>query len=95
MQESTTSSIFVRSGNPGFFRLDDSLIAIDKESGYCYALNATSARIWELIAVPTCVSAIRDSLCREFDVDPERCLSDIQEILSALKDAELAMECRG
>jgi hypothetical protein len=85
----------VRSEKLDFFRLDDSLIAIDKQGGYCYALNSTSARIWELIATPTHIASIRDLLCQEFDVDPDDCLNDIAEIICEMKDAGIVSEWRG
>jgi hypothetical protein len=91
----TEGKIFVRYGNLSFSRLDDSLIAIDRDSGYCYSLNATGSRVWDMIATPTDVRTICDSLCRQFDVTPEVCLREVAEILSALRDAGLASEWRG
>jgi len=84
-----SATLVVRSSKLGFFRLDDSLIAVDQEAGYCYALNSTGARIWELIASPTDMPSIRDLLCQEFDVDPDACLREIVEILSDMKAAGL------
>ena len=87
--------MIVRSAKLGFFRLDDSLIAIDKDAGYCYALNSTSARIWEMIASPIRIDSLSESLCREFDVNPDKCLDDVTEIISDMKKAGLICECCG
>lgn len=81
--------MIARSVNLGFFQLDDSLIAIDKQSGYCYALNSTGARIWEMLSSPARIESICDSLCTEFDVQPDVCSRDVAEIVSAMKDAGL------
>lgn len=93
--EAHTVGTVVRSDNVPFSQLDDSFIAIDREAGYCYALNSTSGRIWEMISQPTPIESICDSLCREFDIAPETCLNDVKEFLSAMADAGLVSEWRG
>jgi coenzyme PQQ synthesis protein D (PqqD) len=84
----------VRSANLGFFPLDDSMIAIDRQSGYCYALNKTSARIWELIEAPVSEESICQTLCEEFAVEPAACLVDVREILLTMRSAGLLSECQ-
>ena len=70
-------------------KIDDTLIAIDRQMGYCYALNATAARVWELIASPTTIAAICDTLCLEFEVDRDTCEKDVIDILFELKSVGL------
>jgi hypothetical protein len=85
----------VRSAKLGFFPLDDSMIAIDRQSGYCYALNKTSARIWELIEAPISEESICQTLCEEFAVDRAVCSEDVREILLSMRGAGLLSEWRG
>jgi hypothetical protein len=41
-----------------FSQLDDELLAIDAQAGYCYSLNETAGRVWDLIATPMSLDAI-------------------------------------
>jgi hypothetical protein len=72
-----------------FSRLHDDLLAIDQQAGYCYAMNPSAARIWELIPSPTRVSAVCATLCSEFGVNEEQCREDVVNFLAALADAGL------
>jgi hypothetical protein len=84
--------VFVRVDHLPFSRVDDAIIAIDRDSGYCFALNSTTARIWELIATPLTVGSLCHTLCSEFDVDPETCRDDVLTILTELKDNGLVRD---
>ena len=72
-----------------FSRLHDDILAIDQNAGYCYALNASAARVWDLILTPTSVGSLCAALCREFAVDRETCLRDVSDLLTALREAGL------
>jgi hypothetical protein len=93
--DTSLSGLVVRSPNLGFFPLDDAMIAIDRESGYCYSLNKTSARIWELMEAPVCVESICDTLCKEFAVESAVCSVDVLEILSSMRGAGLLSKWHG
>jgi Coenzyme PQQ synthesis protein D (PqqD) len=81
----------VVSGNPDIpcSRLDDDLLAIDERGGYCYSMNASAARVWELVATPAVVDDVCTVLCGEFDVDRETCMRDVSAILAAMREAGL------
>jgi hypothetical protein len=84
--------VVARSETLPSFRVDDAIVAIDRDAGQCFAMNATSARVWELISSPIRVDSLRDSLCDEFDVDPETCLKDVISILSEMQANGLLRE---
>lgn len=84
-----TGSVVCSVGNIPFVRLHEDLLAIDQRAGYCYSLNASAARIWELLAAPTSVSVICARLCSEFGLNEEQCRSDVVDFLMALADAGL------
>jgi hypothetical protein len=84
-------TIVKRKVNPPSFKVDDSLIFLDSEGGYCYSLNTTGARIWELIAEPTSIEAVCNSLCREFKVDRETCEREVNGVISSLREADLVV----
>ena len=84
------ASIVKRGKDVPFSQLDDELLAIDAQAGYCYSLNETAGRVWELMAVPMPVSAVCAQLRQEFAVDEATCLRETLALLQALCDAELA-----
>lgn len=79
------------SSNPEivFSPLDDEMLAMDERAGYCYSLNVSAARIWELVATPTSVASICSALCTEFSVDPDTCQRDVSELLHEMLAAGL------
>ncbi|HWE50927.1 MAG TPA: PqqD family protein [Bryobacteraceae bacterium] len=82
-----TRSIVVASSAIPFTRLDDEMLAIDEHAGFCYSMNASAVRVWELAANPRSVEDICAALCREFAVEPDTCAHDVVELLSAMRDA--------
>jgi hypothetical protein len=72
-----------------FSQLDDELLAIDAQAGYCYSLNATAGHVWELIATPISLDAICAQLRREYTVDEQTCRREVTTLLQGLCDAGL------
>ena len=83
------ASIVKRGKDVPFSQLDDELLAIDAQAGYCYSLNETAGRVWELIVTPMPVSAVCVQLRREFAVDEATCLRETLSLLQALCAAGL------
>jgi hypothetical protein len=65
------------------------MLAMDERAGYCYSMNASATRIWDLIAKPASVGSICAALRSEFAVDTETCHRDVSEVLLALREAGL------
>jgi hypothetical protein len=49
-----------------------------------YGLEDVGARLWSLLQRPVTVSAIRDTLVAEYDVEPARCGRDVRALLQNL-----------
>ena len=49
-----------------------------------YGLVDVGARIWSLVQEPVRVSAICETISREYDVAPERCEADVLKFLEEL-----------
>lgn len=62
---------------------------LNLKDGIYYGLNPVGARIWDLIRTPMTMSEIRDTLLREYDVDPVRCERDLLELVQKLADVGL------
>ncbi len=54
------------------------------KKGVYYGLDPVGARIWNLIQQPRSVKELRATLLEEYDVEPERCESDLLELLEKL-----------
>jgi hypothetical protein len=54
-----------------------------------YVMNAVGSRIWDLLAAPTPIDRIADTLADEFDVSAERASADVAEFLNVLSERGL------
>src|SRR5579863_2490022 len=54
------------------------------KSGVYYGLDPVGARIWKLMHEPREVAEIQNAIIDEYDVEPERCASDLVELLEKL-----------
>jgi sulfur transfer complex TusBCD TusB component (DsrH family) len=59
-------------------------VILSLKDGVYYGLEDVGARIWSLLQRPIRVSAIRDALVAEYDVEPERCRRDLLALLQDL-----------
>ena len=64
--------------------LADEVVMLDLKSGVYYGLDAVGARIWSLIQEPKAVSDIRDTLLKEYEIDPSRCERELLTLLQEL-----------
>jgi hypothetical protein len=62
---------------------------LNLEADTYYGLDAVGARIWSLIQEPRTVEEIRDVLVSEYEVEPDRCESDLIALLQGLADEGL------
>lgn len=84
-----TSTVFQRTRDITFTPFDNERLAIDAQAGYCYSLNESAGRVWELIATPISLGAICAQLRKEFAVDEQTCVSQVSALLRGLCDAGL------
>ncbi len=69
--------------------IGDESVILQLDSGVYYGLNAVGTRIWSLMQTPVEVSAIRDTLIEEFDVEPQRCEDELLTLLNDMAAAGL------
>jgi len=70
------------------------LVILSLKDGVYYGLEDVGARIWELLQRPIRVSALRDALVAEYEVEPARCGRDLRSLLQDLAGRGL-VEVRG
>lgn len=90
----TDDSIVVAAREQFACDLQADLLVLNAVSGTYYGLNPLGKRIWQLIQEPTQVGAIRDRLLQEFDVDQERCASELKSFLQDMQENGL-IEVKG
>jgi hypothetical protein len=78
---------FLVQRRPGLLEteVDGELVGLHVDNGTCYGFNGTATRVWSMIEAPMRVSALRDALMAEFEVDPETCAAQLMELLRDLE----------
>jgi hypothetical protein len=64
--------------------LANDVAILDLKAGAYFGLTKTGARIWKLLQTPRTVAQIRDCLLQEYNVEPERCETDLLALLHVL-----------
>ena len=57
---------------------------LNMKNGVYYSLDPVGARVWNLVQQPKSVRDIRETLLAEYDVEPQRCGSDLFGLLERL-----------
>ena len=67
-----------------FQRVDDEVVLVHLKTNQIFALNATGARFWELLAEGRTRDEIEATMGTEFAVAPEVLTAEIDDLLAAL-----------
>jgi hypothetical protein len=70
-------------------------VVLHLDQGVYYGLNPVGARVWQLVQQPSAIDAIVDQVVREFDVEREKCLSDVCELVAVLRSHLLVQVTQG
>jgi len=62
---------------------------LNTKKGVYYGLDPIGARIWNLIQQPRSVNELCEAILQEYDVEPERCESDLLVLLQKLQSEGL------
>ena len=69
--------------------VDGELIGMSVEQGTCYGLNGVGTRIWSLLSEPRSVDELCRQLTAEYEVEGERCQTEVIELLEQLRSEGL------
>ena len=78
------TSAIVASPNYLATTVGERVVILDVSAGVYYGLDAVGAYAWSLIQQPRAVAEVCDLLMAEFDVEPERCRTELIELLHQL-----------
>jgi hypothetical protein len=65
-------------------QVDGEIVMMSVDNEQYYGLDAVGSRIWELIAQPTSVSSVCETLLSEFQVDGDTCHRDVLNFVERL-----------
>ena len=83
------ASLVKRTSNQVCCDMGGESIILNLKSGIYYSLDAIGARIWGLIEQPMAITAIRDAILSEYDVQAEVCERDILAFIERMDAAGL------
>ena len=69
--------------------LGDELVALEPEIGSCFGFNNVATAVWRQLEQPRSFVELRQSLLAEYDVAPEQCARELQELIDDLVDKGL------
>lgn len=89
MSEISLQSRVVAAPHQMSAELSGEYVILNLARGMYFGLDRVGARIWALLQEPRTVTQIRDLILEEYDVDPERCESDLLKLLEDLEQQQL------
>ena len=80
----STRSIVVASPDQVSCALGEEWAILNLSNTVYYGLNPVGSLVWRLLQKPKSVGELRDALLDEYDVEAERCESDLIELLEKM-----------
>jgi hypothetical protein len=62
----------------------DELVALDPNAGDCFGFNEVATSVWRRLGQEKSFDELLDELIGEYDVDPNRCGQELQDLLDDL-----------
>jgi hypothetical protein len=78
------SSIVRRRSGLSAQDVDDTLVVTDETTTWCYGMECIARQIWQLLDCPRTVGDLSSALMDGYEIDRERCDSDVLEFLEEL-----------
>jgi hypothetical protein len=69
--------------------LGDELVALDANAGNCFGFNSVATSVWRNLEQPKTFEQLRDALLDEYQVEPEQCARELNELLQDLSQKGL------
>ena len=91
----TLDTLIVRKDAVAAADLDGETVVLDVDSGAYYAYDAVASRIWRLLEEPRTVRGLCDVLHERYEVEPERCRSEVLAFVTELAGHGLVRAATG
>jgi hypothetical protein len=87
-------SVVVASKDQVSCELAGEAAVLNTKTGVYYGLDPVGARVWQLVQQPRRVSEVGEQIVAEYDVESQRCISDVVALLEKLRSEGLLIEVR-
>lgn len=77
-------TIYTRNSKTISGRLHDEMVMMDLDKGKYFSLNQVATRIWELLENPSGIDQLCVVLSAEYEVDPDQCRRETEEVLGEM-----------
>jgi Coenzyme PQQ synthesis protein D (PqqD) len=64
--------------------LGDELVALDPNAGECFGFNSVATSVWRELEQPKTFEQLHNALLGQYEVEPEQCARELQELLDDL-----------
>lgn len=78
-------NVVAQSSDPICAEVDGEVVMMSIAKGNYYGLDAVGGRVWQLIATPSTVAAVCETLMAEFAVERAACEADVLRFLEDLR----------
>lgn len=68
-----------------FGEIAGDIVALSVERGLCFGMENVTAAVWTLLDRPRSLAEICDALTNDYDVEPERCRSEVASLLGEME----------
>ncbi|MFA6003944.1 MAG: PqqD family protein [Elusimicrobiota bacterium] len=65
-------------------KVGEDAVLLDQNTSLYFSINNVGALIWERLGAGTDLASIREEICREFSVEPERAQKHMDEFIQEL-----------
>ena len=89
MTDLTLASVPAQRPDPLAVAVDDDLVMLDPRQGVYLGLDDIARRIWELLDGRRTVADVCDVLTIEYDVEADRCRTEVLDMIRQLSDADM------
>ncbi len=84
--------LYMRSEKAMFTNVGEDILALNVHDGQCYGMEKVSAAVWRLLAEPTDVERICESLVEQYEVEPALCRADVERLMAQFQSEGLIQE---
>jgi Coenzyme PQQ synthesis protein D (PqqD) len=84
-----SSTVLRRSSRQVSCDLDGEAAILNLDRSVYFGLKGVAAHVWAALETPQPVADLNRMVCKEFDVDADRCAVDLMKFLAALQEAGL------
>ena len=81
--------IYMRAADLIEAEIGSDLVALEPKSGYCFGFNSVAASVWSQLSTPKSFDQLRDALLDNYDVDIDRCSSELRLLLEEMANQGL------